>query len=157
MLMGGLVAGSLMSQKTQGSNSSSTTYSRVTFTSSMTSVSFSVKWTLQRSLFSGIVVSTKQQPILSPVLPAAAQGREQTPCPVMALFSVSDAAGLALPGCTLWGHIFASVTPNSKIWSVCIETACYWLQETPACLSALPRICLSSNEGQRLRVLAFER
>lgn len=81
MLMGGLVAGSLKSQKTQGSNSSSSTYSSVTFTSSMTSVSFPVKWTLQGSVFSGIVVNIKQQPVLSPLLPAAAQGREQTPCP----------------------------------------------------------------------------
>lgn len=32
---------------------------------------------------------------------------------------------------------------------------CYWLQETPACLSALPRICLSNNRGSEAEILGF--
>lgn len=60
-----------------------------------------------------------------------------------------------LPGCRKPGWIIASVTFNLKIWSVCTETMCYWLQETPACPLALPRICLSNNGGSEAEILGF--
>lgn len=75
--------------------------------------------------------------------------------PVIGLASGSDTAGVFLPGCKMSGYIIARVTSNLKIWSACIETMCYWLQETPACFSALPRICLSNNGGSEAGILGF--
>lgn len=53
------------------------------------------------------------------------------------------------------GYIIAGVISKLKIWNVCIETSCNWLQETPACFSALSRICLSNNGGSEAAILGF--